>query len=105
MVPFGVRADRNPTASFCPLGLPRHTLSGGLVPAVVALLSALSLPRTGTFASKFHNSSTFAKEQFAVAKGVEPIKEHAQTHDGHEAWIDALTENGTLSEIRTALEN
>ena len=43
-VAFVVRADPNPTASFCPLCLPRHTLSGGLIPAVVALLSDSSPP-------------------------------------------------------------
>ena len=44
VVAFVVRADPNPTASFCSLCLPWHTLSGGLVPAVVAELSDLSPP-------------------------------------------------------------
>ena len=44
VVAFVGRADPNPTASFCPLCLPRDTLFEGLIPAVVALLSDSSPP-------------------------------------------------------------
>ena len=49
------------------------------------------------------DSSPSAKQQFATAKVAEHIKEHAREHDGHRAWIDDNTEDGTLSEIRAAL--
>ena len=45
------------------------------------------------------NSSDRAKEQFATAKVAKHVKEKA-----HQEWIDTYTTNGTLIEIRSALE-
>lgn len=49
------------------------------------------------------NASHGAKERFAVAKVAEHVRDKARRDDGHQAWIDGHTQNGTLSEIRVAL--
>lgn len=51
------------------------------------------------------NSSDSAKEQFARAKVAEHIKEKSTHNDTHQEWIDEHTDEGTLSEIRTALKH
>lgn len=50
------------------------------------------------------NSSESAKAQFATAKVAEHIKEKARRDEAHRAWIDEHTSNGTLAEIRSALD-
>lgn len=49
------------------------------------------------------NSSDSAKAQFATAKVAEHIKEKARRDETHRAWINEHTANGTLAEIRSAL--
>ena len=51
------------------------------------------------------NSSQNVKEQFATAKVAEHIKEKARHDDEHQRWIDKHTDDGTLAEIRAALQN
>ncbi|WP_169315633.1 hypothetical protein [Halogranum rubrum] len=51
------------------------------------------------------NSSQRAKERFAVAKVAEHILEKARRDQDHQQWIDEHTTNGTLAEIREALEH
>lgn len=50
------------------------------------------------------NSSQRAKERFARAKVAEHILEKARRDQSHREWIDEHTTNGTLAEIREALE-
>ena len=50
------------------------------------------------------NSSDSAKAQFATAKVAEHVKEKARRDETHRAWIDEHTTNGTLAEIRSALD-
>lgn len=50
------------------------------------------------------NSSDSTREQFATAKIAEHVKEKARREESHRNWIDEHTANGTLSEIRAALE-
>jgi thiaminase len=51
------------------------------------------------------NSSDSAKEQFAAAKVAEHVKEKAHRDETHQKWIDTHTTDGTLAEIRTALQS
>lgn len=48
--------------------------------------------------------SESAKASFAVAKVAEHIKEKARHDEAHRAWIEEHTDNGTLGEIRVALQ-
>lgn len=50
------------------------------------------------------NSSQRAKERFAAAKVAGHILEKARRDQSHRQWIDEHTTNGTLAEIREALE-
>lgn len=50
------------------------------------------------------NSSDSAKAQFATVKVAEPVKKKARRDETHRAWIDEHTSNGTLAEIRSALD-
>jgi hypothetical protein len=50
------------------------------------------------------NSSEGAKAQFARAKLAEHVKEKARRDEAHQEWIDEHTSNGTLAEIRSALD-
>ena len=50
------------------------------------------------------NSSDSVKEQFATAKVAKHVKEKAHRDQMHQEWIDTHTTNGTLAEIRSALE-
>lgn len=50
------------------------------------------------------NSSDSAKTQFATAKVAEHVKEKARRDETHREWIDEHTTNGTLAEIRSALD-
>jgi len=50
------------------------------------------------------NSPDSAKAQFATAKVAEHVREKAHRDDTHQEWIDKHTQNGTLSEIREALD-
>ena len=50
------------------------------------------------------NSSDSAKAQFATAKVAEHIKEKARRDETHQAWIDEHPANGTVPEIRSALD-
>ncbi|MDT3437628.1 hypothetical protein [Haloarcula sp. 1CSR25-25] len=50
------------------------------------------------------NSSEDAKAQFARAKVAEHLKEKARRDEAHRAWVDEYTTNGTLAEIREALD-
>jgi hypothetical protein len=49
-------------------------------------------------------SSEGAKAQFATAKVAEHIKEKARRDETHRAWINEHTTNGTMAEIRRALD-
>lgn len=50
------------------------------------------------------SSSQRAKETFATAKVAEHIKEKAKHDEEHRAWVETYTDDGTLSEIRDALD-
>lgn len=49
------------------------------------------------------NSSHESKERFARMTVAEHIKEKARHDEDHQEWIDKNTDNGSLSEIRNAL--
>ncbi|MFT4921101.1 MAG: hypothetical protein ACI8XM_000296 [Haloarculaceae archaeon] len=50
------------------------------------------------------NSSDSAKATFARAKVAEHLKEKGRRDEDHREWINEHTTNGTLTEIRSALE-
>jgi hypothetical protein len=50
------------------------------------------------------DSSDSAKATFARAKVAEHLKEKARRDEDHREWIDEYTANGTLAEIRAALD-
>lgn len=51
------------------------------------------------------SSSNSAKEQFVTANVAEHVKEKPHRNETHQEWIDEHTTNGTLEEIRTALNS
>lgn len=48
--------------------------------------------------------SESAKQTFATARVAEHLKEKARHDESHQEWIEEHTENGTLAEIRAALQ-
>lgn len=50
------------------------------------------------------NSSHEAKERFVRMTVAEHIKDKARHDERHQEWIENNTEDGTLSEIREALD-
>lgn len=51
------------------------------------------------------NSSESAKEQFAAAKVAVHIDDKAHREDSHQQWVDEHTDDGTVAEIRAALDD
>lgn len=51
------------------------------------------------------NSSESAKEQFAAAEVAAHIDEKAHREDSHQQWVDEHTDDGTVAEIRAAIED
>lgn len=50
------------------------------------------------------NASQSAKERFAIVKVAQHIKKKARRDETHRQWLDRHTENGTVTEIRAALQ-
>jgi hypothetical protein len=51
------------------------------------------------------NSSDSARAQFATARVAEHLKEKGRRDEAHREWIDRHTADGTLGEIREALDD